>query len=189
MCCFATLFNTNRDWKCVSLLAELRAEVDVIEQMSSTGSSSSSDSASASGSDDSSSSDDECEAARPLSHTSPNRQPVANGGADRQQGNNQLMNTLRTWSLGCTNDLWILLHKVLWVIYLLFFNRSLLFSPLQETTFSSVSRGATVMMNDPFHCSLPLPLSLSTHLLLVHSLLCCDSWPQLYISVWFILFL
>lgn len=113
----------------MSLLAELRAEVDVIEQMSSTGSSSSSDSASASGSDDSSSSsDDEREAAHPLSHTSPNRQPVANGGADRQQGNNQLMNTLRTWSLGCTNDLWILLHKVLWVIYLLFFNRSLLAS-------------------------------------------------------------
>ncbi|CAG04568.1 unnamed protein product, partial [Tetraodon nigroviridis] len=72
---------------------ELRAEVEVIEQMSSSGSSSSSDSPSASGSDDSSS-DDEREAPRPLSHTSPN-QPVANGGADRQQGNNQLMNTLR----------------------------------------------------------------------------------------------
>lgn len=74
---------------------ELRAEVEVIEQMSSTGSSSSSDSASASGSDDSSSSDEEREAPRPLAHTSPNRHPVANGGADRQQGNNQLMNTLR----------------------------------------------------------------------------------------------
>ncbi|KAF0032086.1 hypothetical protein F2P81_016641 [Scophthalmus maximus] len=72
---------------------ELRAEVDVIEQMSSSGSSSS---ASASGSgDDSSSSDGEHDAPRPLSQTSPNRQTVANGGADRQQGNNQLMNTLR----------------------------------------------------------------------------------------------
>ncbi|KAM9309658.1 ELL-associated factor 1 [Pholidichthys leucotaenia] len=68
---------------------ELRAEVDIIEQMSS---SSSSDSASASGSgDDSSSSDGEHEAPRPLSQTS----PITNGGADRQQGNNQLMNTLR----------------------------------------------------------------------------------------------
>lgn len=75
--------------------AELRAEVDVIEQMSSSGSSSSSDSGSASGSDDDSSSDGERHAQRPLSQTSPNRQPVANGGADRQQGNNQLMNTLR----------------------------------------------------------------------------------------------
>lgn len=77
------------------LSAELRAEVEVIEQMSSSGSSSSSsDSASASGSDDDSSSDGEHDAPRPLSQTSPNRQPVANGGADRQQGNNQLMNTL-----------------------------------------------------------------------------------------------
>lgn len=75
---------------------ELRAEVEVIEQMSSSGSSSSSDSASASGSgDDSSSSDGEHDAPRPLSQTSPNRHPMANGGADRQQGNNQLMNTLR----------------------------------------------------------------------------------------------
>lgn len=75
--------------------AELRAEVEVIEQMSSSGSSSSSsDSASASGSDDDSSSDGEHDAPRPLSQTSPNRHPVANGGADRQQGNNQLMNTL-----------------------------------------------------------------------------------------------
>lgn len=142
----------------------------MIEQMSSTGSSSSSDSASASGSDDSSSSDDEREAPRPLSHASPNRHPVANGGADRQQGNNQLMNTLRT----SANDPCILLHKALWVIYLLFFNRSFLFSPLQETTFSSVSRGATVMMND-LSAALSLSLPLSTPLLLVHSLLCCDS--------------
>ncbi|XP_034554597.1 ELL-associated factor 1 [Notolabrus celidotus] len=73
---------------------ELRAEVEVIEQMSSSGSSSS-DSASASGSGDDSSSDGEHDAPRPLSQTSPNRQPIANGGGDRQQGNNQLMNTLR----------------------------------------------------------------------------------------------
>lgn len=73
------------------MLAELRAEVEVIEQMSSSGSSSSSDSASASGSGDSSSSDSEHDAPRPLSQTSPNRQPVANGGAD------QLMNTLREY--------------------------------------------------------------------------------------------
>lgn len=79
------------------LLAELRAEVEVIEQMSSSGSSSSSDSASASGSDDSSSSDGEHDAPRPLSQTSPTRHPMANGGADRQQGNNQLMNTLREY--------------------------------------------------------------------------------------------
>lgn len=80
-----------------ALMTELRAEVDVIEQMSSSGSSSS-DSASASGSgDDSSSSDGEHDAPRPLSQTSPNRLPVANGGADRQQGNNQLMNTLREY--------------------------------------------------------------------------------------------
>ncbi|XP_060937455.1 ELL-associated factor 1 [Limanda limanda] len=73
---------------------ELRAEVDVIEQMSSSGSSSS-DSASASGSGDDSSSDGEHEPPRPLSQTSPSRLPVANGGAERQQGSNQLMNTLR----------------------------------------------------------------------------------------------
>ncbi|XP_024114338.1 ELL-associated factor 1 [Oryzias melastigma] len=73
---------------------ELRAEVEMIEQMSS--SSSSSDSASSSGSgDDSSSSDGEGDAPRPLSQNSPSRNPTANGGMDRQQGNNQLMNTLR----------------------------------------------------------------------------------------------
>ncbi|XP_034030300.1 ELL-associated factor 1 [Thalassophryne amazonica] len=75
---------------------ELRAEVEMIAQMSSSGSSSSSDSASASGSGgDSSSSDDEHRAPHPHSQTSPNHQPTANGGADRPQGNNQLMNTLR----------------------------------------------------------------------------------------------
>ncbi|XP_064804346.1 LOW QUALITY PROTEIN: ELL-associated factor 1 [Oncorhynchus masou masou] len=82
---------------------ELRAEVEVIEQMSSSSGSSSSDSASGSGSgDDSSSSDGEHDAhpqpvPLPLPHIqpSPNRNPMANGGADRQQGSNQLMNTLR----------------------------------------------------------------------------------------------
>lgn len=84
--------------KRLRLVAELRAEVDMIEQMSSSGSSSSSDSASASGSgDDSSSSEGEHDAPRPLSQTSPSRLPVANGGGDRQQGNNQLMNTLREY--------------------------------------------------------------------------------------------
>lgn len=74
---------------------ELRAEVEVIEQMSSSGSSSS-DSASGSGSgDDSSSSDGEHDMPRPLSQTSPNRVLMANGAVDRQQGDNQLMNTLR----------------------------------------------------------------------------------------------
>ncbi|XP_023844822.1 ELL-associated factor 1 isoform X3 [Salvelinus sp. IW2-2015] len=83
---------------------ELRAEVEVIEQMSSSSGSSSSDSASGSGSgDDSSSSDGEHDTPHPqpvplpLPHIqpSPNRNPMANGGADRQQGSNQLMNTLR----------------------------------------------------------------------------------------------
>ena len=64
----------------ILLSAELRAEVEVIEQMSSSGSSSSSDSASASGSGDDSSSDGEHDApSRPLSQTSPNRLPMANG--------------------------------------------------------------------------------------------------------------
>ncbi|CDQ82035.1 unnamed protein product [Oncorhynchus mykiss] len=72
---------------------ELRAEVDVIEQMSSSSGSSSSDSASGSGSgDDSSSSDGEHDAPHPQP---PSPNPVVNGGADRQQGSNQLMNTLR----------------------------------------------------------------------------------------------
>ncbi|RVE63024.1 hypothetical protein OJAV_G00163440 [Oryzias javanicus] len=61
---------------------ELRAEVEMIEQMSSS-SSSSSDSASSSGSgDDSSSSDGEGDAPRPLSQNSPNRNPTANGGME-----------------------------------------------------------------------------------------------------------
>ncbi|XP_029957815.1 ELL-associated factor 1 [Salarias fasciatus] len=76
---------------------ELRAEVEIIEQMSSSGSSSSSDSASASGSgdDSSSSSDGEHDAPRPPGQASPGRLPAANGAAERPQGNNQLMNTLR----------------------------------------------------------------------------------------------
>lgn len=71
---------------------ELRAEVEIIEQMSSSGSS---DSASASGSGDDSSSDGEHDAPRPLVQASPGRNPAANGAADRQQGDIQLMNTLR----------------------------------------------------------------------------------------------
>ncbi|TRY71264.1 hypothetical protein DNTS_006992 [Danionella cerebrum] len=66
---------------------ELRAEVDMIEQMSSSsGSSSSSDSASG---DDSSCSDGEQEV-----HPSPSRNNTANG-ISQSQGDNQLMNTLR----------------------------------------------------------------------------------------------
>uniref|UniRef100_A0A8C0YN27 ELL associated factor 1 n=1 Tax=Cyprinus carpio carpio TaxID=630221 RepID=A0A8C0YN27_CYPCA len=64
---------------------ELRAEVDVIEQMSSSGSSSS-DSGSG---DDSSCSDGEQE-----THLSPSRNNMANG-MNKSQGSNQLMNTLR----------------------------------------------------------------------------------------------
>ncbi|KAI9520179.1 chromatin modification- protein VID21 [Dissostichus eleginoides] len=67
---------------------ELRAEVEVIEQMSS----SSSDSASGSG-EESSDGEPDVVPPRPLSQTSPTRPPpTANGG---QPGNNQLMNTLR----------------------------------------------------------------------------------------------
>ncbi|XP_034001784.1 ELL-associated factor 1 [Trematomus bernacchii] len=67
---------------------ELRAEVEVIEQMSS----SSSDSASGSG-EESSDGEPDVVPPRPLSQTSPPRPPpTANGG---QPGNNQLMNTLR----------------------------------------------------------------------------------------------
>ncbi|KTG36458.1 hypothetical protein cypCar_00048563, partial [Cyprinus carpio] len=68
---------------------ELRAEVDVIEQMSSSGSSSS-DSGSG---DDSSCSDGEQE-----THLSPSRNNMANG-MNKSQGSNQLMNTLRDISL------------------------------------------------------------------------------------------
>ncbi|XP_028836888.1 ELL-associated factor 1 [Denticeps clupeoides] len=76
---------------------ELRAEVEVIEQMSSSDvSSSSSESGSGSGSDDSSASDGENAAS--LAHNqpqlSPSRVPVANG-TDKPPGNSQLMNTLR----------------------------------------------------------------------------------------------
>lgn len=67
---------------------ELRAEVEVIEQMSS----SSSDSASGSG-EESSDGEPDVPPPRPLSQTSPpHPPPTANGG---QPGNNQLMNTLR----------------------------------------------------------------------------------------------
>ncbi|XP_052002381.1 ELL-associated factor 1-like [Xyrauchen texanus] len=68
---------------------ELRAEVDMIEQMSSSSSSSESGSCSGSG-DDSSCSDAEQEA----HHLSPNRTSIANG-TNQSQGSNQLMNTLR----------------------------------------------------------------------------------------------
>ncbi|XP_030300660.1 ELL-associated factor 1 isoform X1 [Calypte anna] len=78
---------------------ELRAEVEIIEQMSSSGGSSSSNSESSSGSEDESSSSEGEESA----HVSPsqpphqqynNRNAVANG-TSRPQGSNQLMNTLR----------------------------------------------------------------------------------------------
>nr|XP_009686262.1 PREDICTED: ELL-associated factor 1 [Struthio camelus australis] len=78
---------------------ELRAEVEIIEQMSSSSGSSSSDSESSSGSEDESSSSEGEEPA----HVSPsqppqqqynNRNAVANG-TSRPQGSNQLMNTLR----------------------------------------------------------------------------------------------
>ncbi|XP_021242481.1 ELL-associated factor 1 isoform X1 [Numida meleagris] len=78
---------------------ELRAEVEIIEQMSSSSGSSSSDSESSSGSEDESSSSEGEE----LAHVSPsqpphqqynNRNAVANG-TSRPQGSNQLMNTLR----------------------------------------------------------------------------------------------
>ncbi|KAJ8366514.1 hypothetical protein AAFF_G00353160 [Aldrovandia affinis] len=72
---------------------ELRAEVEIIEQMSSSSGSSSSDSASSSGSgDDSSSSEAEQEPAPP--QPSPSRNPVTNG-TSRGQGSTQLMSTLR----------------------------------------------------------------------------------------------
>ncbi|KAL0984845.1 hypothetical protein UPYG_G00149080 [Umbra pygmaea] len=71
---------------------ELRAEVEVIEQMSSSSGSSSSDSGSGG---DSSSSDGEHDAPHPLPNIQPSPNPTANGGVDRQQGSNQLMNTLR----------------------------------------------------------------------------------------------
>ncbi|XP_057593812.1 ELL-associated factor 1 [Hippopotamus amphibius kiboko] len=84
---------------------ELRAEVDIIEQMSSSSGSSSSDSESSSGSDDDSSSSGG-EDHGPASPAQPPHQqpyssrPVANGtgtgtGTGRPQGSSQLMSTLR----------------------------------------------------------------------------------------------
>ncbi|XP_003222239.1 ELL-associated factor 1 [Anolis carolinensis] len=76
---------------------ELRAEVEIIEQMSSSSGSSSSDSESSSGSEDESSSSGKDEAAHPSpSQQFQNRNAVVNGtGTGRPQGSNQLMNTLR----------------------------------------------------------------------------------------------
>nr|XP_054339186.1 ELL-associated factor 1 isoform X1 [Pongo pygmaeus] len=78
---------------------ELRAEVDIIEQMSSSSGSSSSDSESSSGSDDDSSSsggEDNGPASPPQpSHQQPyNSRPTVANGTSRPQGSNQLMNTL-----------------------------------------------------------------------------------------------
>ncbi|OXB69732.1 UNVERIFIED_CONTAM: hypothetical protein H355_014085 [Colinus virginianus] len=78
---------------------ELRAEVEIIEQMSSSSGSSSSDSESSSGSEDESSSSEGEELARVSPSQPPhqqynNRNAVANG-TSRPQGSNQLMNTLR----------------------------------------------------------------------------------------------
>ncbi|XP_031217636.1 ELL-associated factor 1 [Mastomys coucha] len=79
---------------------ELRAEVDIIEQMSSSSGSSSSDSESSSGSDDDSSSSagEDNGPASPLqpSHQQPyNSRPAVANGTSRPQGSAQLMNTLR----------------------------------------------------------------------------------------------
>ncbi|XP_033021003.1 ELL-associated factor 1 [Lacerta agilis] len=74
---------------------ELRAEVEIIEQMSSSSGSSSSDSESSSGSDDETSSSDGDVAAHPSpSQPGNNKNSVANG-TSRPQGSNQLMSTLR----------------------------------------------------------------------------------------------
>lgn len=75
---------------------ELRAEVDIIEQMSSSSGSSSSDSESSSGSDDDDSSSSGGEDPGTASSPQPysGRPDVANG-TGRPQGSNQLMNTLR----------------------------------------------------------------------------------------------
>lgn len=78
---------------------ELRAEVEIIEQMSSSSGSSSSDSESSAGSEDESSSS-EGEEPTQVSPSQPphqqynNRNAIANG-TSRSQGSNQLMNTLR----------------------------------------------------------------------------------------------
>ncbi|XP_066546734.1 ELL-associated factor 1 [Amia ocellicauda] len=77
---------------------ELRAEVEIIEQMSSSSGSSSSDSGSSSASeDDSSSSEGEQEAAHPspTSHQQHSARNPASNGTGRAQGSNQLMSTLR----------------------------------------------------------------------------------------------
>ncbi|XP_069874742.1 ELL-associated factor 1 [Dipodomys merriami] len=78
---------------------ELRAEVDIIEQMSSSSGSSSSDSESSSGSDDDSSSsggEDNGPASPQPSHQQPyNSRPAIANGTSRPQGSTQLMNTLR----------------------------------------------------------------------------------------------
>ncbi|MBV96093.1 ELL-associated factor 1, partial [Eschrichtius robustus] len=78
----------------------LRAEVDIIEQMSSSSGSSSSDSESSSGSDDDSSSsggEDSGPVSPPQpSHQQPyNSRPAVANGTGRPQGSNQLMSTLR----------------------------------------------------------------------------------------------
>lgn len=77
---------------------ELRAEVEVIEQMSSSsGSSSSSDSGSSSGSEDDSSSSEEEEEAHPspTQHQQYSSRNPASNGTSQPQGSNQIMSTLR----------------------------------------------------------------------------------------------
>ncbi|KAJ6666458.1 hypothetical protein lerEdw1_020181 [Lerista edwardsae] len=74
---------------------ELRAEVEIIEQMSSSSGSSSSDSESSSGSDDETSSSEGDEAAHPSPSQQYNNRNVVVNGTSRPQGSNQLMNTLR----------------------------------------------------------------------------------------------
>ncbi|XP_058036192.1 ELL-associated factor 1 isoform X1 [Ahaetulla prasina] len=74
---------------------ELRAEVEIIEQMSSSSGSSSSESESSSGSGDETSSNDGGETAHPPPSQQCNNKNVVANGTGRAQGNNQLMNTLR----------------------------------------------------------------------------------------------
>lgn len=88
------------------VFAELRAEVEIIEQMSSSSGSSSSDSESSSGSDDDSSSsggEDNGPASPPQpSHQQPyNSRPAVANGTSRPQGSSQLMNTLSKCFLLC----------------------------------------------------------------------------------------
>lgn len=87
-----------------SFIPELRAEVDIIEQMSSSSASSSSDSESSSGSDDDSSSsggEDSGPVSPPQpSHQQPyNSRPAVANGTGRPQGSNQLMCTLSKCTL------------------------------------------------------------------------------------------